>query len=114
MLTSALSSVLNWLLFIIVKSEFRTGCPWELLYADNLMISAEPMEKLLIKLKTWRHKRWRRDLERISVVSVRHKLVAIQSSVVACTKNTRNAVGIRALTLTSGAPDDWGTARPID
>ena len=37
-------SVLSPLLFIIVlealSREFRTGCPWELLYADNLMISA--------------------------------------------------------------------------
>ena len=50
-------SVLSPLLFIIVlealSSEFRTGCPWELLYADVLMISAESMEELLIKLKTW-------------------------------------------------------------
>ena len=29
-------------------------CPWELLYADDLMISAEsmPIEELLVKLKT--------------------------------------------------------------
>ena len=37
-------SVLSPLLFIIVlealSREFRTGCPWELLYADGLMISA--------------------------------------------------------------------------
>ena len=50
-------SVLSPLLFIIVlealSREFRTGCPWELLYADDLMISAESMEELLVKLKTW-------------------------------------------------------------
>ena len=51
-------SVLSPLLFIIVlealSKEFRTGCPWELLYVDDLMISAEPMsmEELLVKLKT--------------------------------------------------------------
>ena len=52
-------SVLSPLLFIIVlealSREFRTGCPWELLYADDLMISAESiMEGLLVKLKTWK------------------------------------------------------------
>ena len=35
-------SVLSLLLFIIVlealSREFRTGCPWELLYTDDLMI----------------------------------------------------------------------------
>ena len=47
-------SVLSPLLFIIVLEalprEFRTGCPWELLYADDLMISAESMEELLVKV----------------------------------------------------------------
>ena len=51
-------SVLSPLLFIMVlealSREFRTGCPWELLYADDLMISAESMEELLVKLKTWK------------------------------------------------------------
>ena len=53
-------SVLRLLLFIIVlealSREFRTGCPWELLYADDLMISAGLMsiEELLVKLKTWK------------------------------------------------------------
>ena len=48
-------SVLSPLLFIIVlealSREFRTGCPWELLYADDLMISAGSMEELLVKVK---------------------------------------------------------------
>ena len=49
-------SVLSPLRFIIVleglSMEFRTCCPWELLYADDLMISAVSMEELLVKLKT--------------------------------------------------------------
>ena len=51
-------SVLSPLLFIIVlealSREFLTGCPWELLYADDLMISAESMEELLVKVQTWK------------------------------------------------------------
>ena len=51
-------SVLSPLLFIIVlealSREFRTGCPWELLYADDMMISAESMEELLVKVQTWK------------------------------------------------------------
>ena len=51
-------SVLGPLLFIIVlealSREFRAGCPWELLYADDLMISAESMEELLVKVQTWK------------------------------------------------------------
>ena len=51
-------SVLSPLLFIIVlealSREFHTGCPWELLYADDLMISAESMEELLVKVQTWK------------------------------------------------------------
>ena len=50
-------SVLSPLLFIVLEAlsrEFRTGCPWELLYADDLMISAESMEELLVKVQTWK------------------------------------------------------------
>ena len=53
-------SVISPLLFVIVVKalyrEFRTGCPWELFYADDLMISARfmSMEELLVKLKTWK------------------------------------------------------------
>ena len=49
-------SVLSPLLFITMlealPKEFRTCCPWELLYTDELMISAESMEKLLGKANT--------------------------------------------------------------
>ena len=48
-------SVLNPLLFVIVlealSMEFRTGCPWEILYADDLMVSAQSMDELLVKLR---------------------------------------------------------------
>ena len=51
-------SVLSPLLFIIVlealSREFRTGCPWELLYADDLAIVSETMEGLLVKLRVWK------------------------------------------------------------
>ena len=51
-------SILSLLLYIIVlealSGEFHTGCPWELLYADDLMTSAESMEELLVKVKTWK------------------------------------------------------------
>ena len=31
--------------------QFHTDCPLELLYADDLMISAESIEEVLVKLK---------------------------------------------------------------
>ena len=51
-------SVLSPLLFIIVMEAlsrgFRTGCPWELLYADDLVIIAETLEELVEKLSVWK------------------------------------------------------------
>ena len=51
-------SVLSPLLFIIVmealSQEFRVGCPWELLYADDLVIIAETLEELEQKLRNWK------------------------------------------------------------
>ena len=51
-------SVLSLLLFIIVLEallqEFRTGSPWELLYADDLVIIAETIEELSQKLDAWK------------------------------------------------------------
>ena len=51
-------SVLSPLLFIIVlealSREFRTGCPWEMLYADDLVAIADSVEELLVKVGTWK------------------------------------------------------------
>ena len=51
-------SVLSPLLFILVlealSREFRTGAPWELLYADDLVIMADSLEQCSSKLKTWK------------------------------------------------------------
>ena len=51
-------SVLSPLLFVIVLKtlsfEFRTGTPWELLYANDLVISAETEEGLKMKLNKWK------------------------------------------------------------
>ena len=44
-------------IFIVLEalsSEFRTDCPWELLYADDLKISTGSKEELLVKVKTWK------------------------------------------------------------
>ena len=50
-------SVLSPFLFVIVlealSREFRTGTPWELLYADDLVISAET-EEIKMKLNKWK------------------------------------------------------------
>ena len=48
-------AVLSPLLFMIVmealSKEFRVGCPWELLYAGDLVLVAETLEDLKKKLK---------------------------------------------------------------
>ena len=53
-------SVLSPLLFIIVmealSQEFRTGCPWELLYADDLGIVAESLKSSDSGSKEWKPK----------------------------------------------------------
>ena len=51
-------SVLSPLLFIMVlealSREFRTGVPWELLYADDLVIIADSLEELIARFKVWK------------------------------------------------------------
>ena len=37
-----------------MSHEFRTGTPWELLYADDLVISAETEEGFKMKLNKWK------------------------------------------------------------
>ena len=51
-------SILSPLLFIIVlealSREFRTGIPWELLYADDLVLMADSIEELEILFERWK------------------------------------------------------------
>ena len=48
-------SVLSPLLFILVleafSREFRTGFPWELLYADDLVLISESLDDCISKFK---------------------------------------------------------------
>ena len=50
-------SVLSPLLFIIVLEalyhKFCEECPWEMLYADDLVILAETFEGLMTKMEVW-------------------------------------------------------------
>ena len=38
----------------VLSRHFRTGCPWELLYADDLVITAETRDELLEKFCVWK------------------------------------------------------------
>ena len=52
-------TILCPLLFIKVlealSREFQASCPWELLYADDLMLIAETLDLLMEKLKLWKN-----------------------------------------------------------
>ena len=51
-------SVLSPILFAIVLKAlyqgFSAGLPWELLYADNLVIMADSLDELSVKLERWK------------------------------------------------------------
>ena len=51
-------SVLSPLSFIIIlealSREFRTGVPWELLYADDLALIPESLEECIAKFEAWK------------------------------------------------------------
>ena len=52
-------SALSPLLFVIfieaISREFRVALPWELLYADDLVVIAETEEHLIKKLNEWKN-----------------------------------------------------------
>ena len=37
-----------------LSREFRVGCPWELLYADDLVIVADTLDELKGDMKKWK------------------------------------------------------------
>ena len=51
-------SILSPFIFIVVlealSCEFCTSCPWELLYADDLVISSDSLDDLLDRLRIWK------------------------------------------------------------
>ena len=59
-------SVLSPLLFILVlealSRQFRTGVPWELLYADHLAVMADSLEECIARLKVWKEGMERKGL----------------------------------------------------
>ena len=61
-----LGSVLSPLLFILVlealSRQFRTGVPWELLYADDLAVMADSLEECIARLKVWKEGMERKGL----------------------------------------------------
>ena len=60
-------SVLSPFFFIIVMEalshDFRTGCPWELLYANDLVIVAESLGELKVRLKNWKGRTKEKELK---------------------------------------------------
>ena len=60
-------SALSPLLFIVVMEEAtregRQGDPWELLYADDLVLTAESMGEVEAKFRDWKQKMERRGLK---------------------------------------------------
>ena len=68
------------LLFIIVMAalsrEFRTGCQWELLNADGLVIVAESLAQLKVRSKNWKdgleEKGHKVNVGKIKVLCSRH------------------------------------------
>ena len=110
-------SALSPLFFVIVMEaisrEFRVALPWELLYADDLAVTAETEEELIKRLNEWKDnvesKGMRDNMNKTKVMisgecqKVRQKaerwpwpikvLVAIHYSVLAARNGyTRNAV----------------------
>ena len=51
---SVLSPLLVTIVLEVLSRGFRTGCPWELLYANNLVIISESLGGVLEKLWVWR------------------------------------------------------------
>ena len=45
-----------------LSQEFRTGVPWEPLYADDLAVIADTLEECITKLKAWKKDMEKRGL----------------------------------------------------
>ena len=52
---SALSPLLFMIVMEAISREFRVALPWELLYADDLVVIAETEEDLIMWLNEWKN-----------------------------------------------------------
>ncbi|RUS90819.1 hypothetical protein EGW08_001438 [Elysia chlorotica] len=136
-------SVLSPLLFIVVlealSREFRSGVPWEDLYADDLVIIAESLEECVSRLLTWKEgmeeKGLRVNARKTKIMICGNNLDLLQNSgefpcAVCCTGVGSNSIfckgckkwvhkkcsGLKRLTKDSDFQCSrcQGTARPID
>ena len=106
-------AVLSPLLFIMVlealSREFRTGAPWELLYADDLVIIAESMEELMVKLKAWKAgmeaKGLRVNMGKTKLMVTGHDLDVLKDSGTYPCAVCRTGVGANSILCTSC--DHW-------
>ena len=81
-------SVLSPLLFILVlealSREFRGELPWELLYADDLVLLAKSERELMEKIRTWRvqmeKKGLRVNMEKTKVMRCQTQSVQVEAS----------------------------------
>ena len=60
-----------------LSREFRVGCPWELLYAGNLVLMAETLKDLKKKLTIWKDNI---EAKRLWVIVNKTKLVCSKHS----------------------------------
>jgi len=51
---SVLSLLLLTMVLKTLLSTFRTGLPWELLYADDLVLITDNMDEVVVKFKRWK------------------------------------------------------------
>jgi len=52
---SALSALLFVIVMEAISREFRVALPWELLYADDLVMTAETEKDLIKSLNEWKN-----------------------------------------------------------
>jgi len=106
-------SALSPLLFVIVMEarsrEFRVALPWELLYADDLVVIAETEEDLIKRLNEWKNNVENRGMrvnmnktKVMKVENVRSQCRRLQDGRVVYVAEVLVAIQYNVLVVTSG------------
>ena len=97
-----------------LSHDFRTGCPWELLYAHDLVIIAEALSELLEKFRIWKANLESKGLsvnvgQTKILVSVHNALnqLMLANFYVVC------AIRVLGLTLSSAMPVAFGCTNAV-